>query len=218
MSEKKKFILAVPTVIIIIIFIVTMCFMIYNKNYKPLTKEEAMHLAERAVTIDNLSCQIMAKQEEKESVVNYKRKGNMVYRESDGCEEYLNIETSECVYIDEENKEAYKYISDSVIESYNEMIYIGIQSLKDENVEYKFKNYEKVNGIDCAAINLSNENTVMDLWLDRENGMVTKFAITYKVEGMEDSTTTYIYRYQIGKVTDENITVPDLSDYVVMDM
>lgn len=218
MPEKKKFILAVPTVIIIIIFIVTMSYMVYQKNYKPLTKEEAMHLAERAVTIDNLSCQIMAKQEDKESVVNYKRKGNIVYRESDNCEEYLNIETSECVYIDVENKEAYKYTSDSVIESYNEMIYIGIQSLRDESLIYKFVNYEKVNGINCAAVNLTGENTVMDLWLDRDTGMVTKFTITYKADGIEDSTTTYIYRYQIGKVTDENITVPELSDYIVMDI
>ena len=218
MQEKKKFILAVPTVIIIIIFIVAMSYLVYNKNFKPMTKEEALSLAQKAVNIDNFSCQVVTKQGDLETINDYKRKGNMVYMEAEDYKEYLNIDTSECVYIDDENKEAYTYTSDSVLESYNEIIYIGIQSLEDESFTYSFNKYEKINGIKCAAINLSSDSINADLWLDRDTGMVAKFVITYKAEGMEDSATTYIYRYQIGNVTDENVKVPDLSDYTLLEM
>ena len=218
MQEKKKFILAVPTVIIIIIFIIAMSYMIYNKNFKPLDKEEALSLARQAVNIDNFSCQIVTQQGDTETTTDYKRKGNMVYMQAEDYKEYLNIDTTECVYIDDENKEAYMYESDSVLENYNGMIYSGIQSLEDESFSYNFNKYEKVNGIDCAAINLTSDSIDADLWLDRDNGMVTKFVITYKAEELEDSSTTYIYRYQIGNVTDDNVTIPDLTEYTVIEM
>lgn len=217
MQEKKKFILAVPTVIIIIIFIIALAYLIYSKNFKPLSKEKAIELAEMAVTIDNFSCQLVIEQDGEEFVTDYKRKDNIVYMKEVDYEEYLNIDTSECVYIDRENKEAYTYTSDSVLESYNTRLYAGIQSLENGDYSYTFNEYEKVNGIKCASITLSNDSENIDMWIDTKAGMITKYVITNKSEE-DGNSATYIYRYQIGNVTDEDVKVPDLSEYTVLEM
>ena len=217
MQEKKKFILAVPTVIIIIIFIIALAYLIYSKNFKPLSKEKAIELAEMAVTIDNFSCQLVIEQDGEEFVTDYKRKDNIVYMKEVDYEEYLNIDTSECVYVDRENKEAYTYTSDSVLESYNTILYAGIQSLENGDYSYTFNEYEKVNGIKCASITLSNDSENIDMWIDTKAGMITKYVITNKSEE-DGNSATYIYRYQIGNVTDEDVKVPDLSEYTVLEM
>ncbi len=217
MQEKKKFILAVPTVIIIIIFIIALAYLIYSKNFKPLSKEKAIELAEMAVTIDNFSCQLVIEQDGEEFVTDYKRKDNIVYMKEVDYEEYLNIDTSECVYVDRENKEAYTYTSDSVLKSYNTRLYAGIQSLENGDYSYTFNEYEKVNGIKCASITLSNDSENIDMWIDTKAGMITKYVITNKSEE-DGNSATYIYRYQIGNVTDEDVKVPDLSEYTVLEM
>lgn len=217
MQEKKKFILAVPTVIIIIIFIIALAYLIYSQNFKPLSKEKAIELAEMAVTIDNFSCQLVIEQDGEEFVTDYKRKDNIVYMKEVDYEEYLNIDTSECVYVDRENKEAYTYTSDSVLESYNTRLYAGIQSLENGDYSYTFNEYEKVNGIKCASITLSNDSENIDMWIDTKAGMITKYVITNKSEE-DGNSATYIYRYQIGNVTDEDVKVPDLSEYTVLEM
>lgn len=219
MQEKKKFILAVPTVIIIIIFIISMIFIFYKKNIKDMTKDEALVLAEKVLRIDNLSCQIVAKQGETETTTNYKRFGKYIYMENDELKQYLDTDTSECVYVDTKEKEAYKYNSNAIIDNYNEMIYTGVSFLKDETLNYKFNKYEKVNGIECVSITLSNESTNVNIWFDKSSGMVAKFSIKYLEEEGEE--TTYVYRYQIGKVNEEEIKAPDLNTlegYDILDM
>ena len=218
MQEKKKFVLAVPTVIIIIIFIIALGYLIYSKNFKPLSKEKAIELAEKSVTVDNFSCQLVIEQDGEEIVADYKRKENMVYMKEIDYEEYLNIDTAECVYVDRENKEAYAYTSDSVLESYNTRLYAGIKSLEDENYSYTFNKYEKVNGIKCASITLDSDLENINMWLDTKTGMVTKYVVTNKSEGGDKFPITYIYRYQTGNVTDDDIKIPDLSDYTVLEM
>ncbi len=219
MQEKKKFILAVPTVIIIIIFIISIFFIFYKKNIKDMTKDEALVLAEKVLRIDNLSCEIIAKQGDTENATDYKRLGKLVYMKSDELEQYLDTEKEECIYVDTAEKEAYKYSSNAVIDSYNEMIYTGVSFLKDESLNYKFNKYEKVNGIDCASITLNNSTTNINMWLDKSSGMITKFSIKYLEE--EGDETTYVYRYQIGKVKENEVKAPDLSSlegYDILDM
>ena len=208
MQEKKKFILAVPTVIIIIIFIISIFFIFYKKNIKDMTKDEALVLAEKVLRIDNLSCEIIAKQGDTENATDYKRLGKLVYMKSDELEQYLDTEKEECIYS-----------SNAVIDSYNEMIYTGVSFLKDESLNYKFNKYEKVNGIDCASITLNNSTTNINMWLDKSSGMITKFSIKYLEE--EGDETTYVYRYQIGKVKENEVKAPDLSSlegYDILDM
>ena len=91
MQEKKKFVLAVPTVIIIIIFIIALGYLIYSKNFKPLSKEKAIELAEKSVTVDNFSCQLVIEQDGEEIVADYKRKDNMVYMKEIDYEEQEEI-------------------------------------------------------------------------------------------------------------------------------
>ena len=218
MQEKKKFVLAIPTVIIIIIFIIALGYLIYSKNFKPLSKEKAIELAEMAVTEDNFSCQLVVEQDGEEIVTDYKRKGNVVYMKEVDYEEYLNIDTAECVYVDQENKEAYTYTSDSVLESYNTRLYAGIQNLENNDYSYTFNKYEKVNGIKCASITLDSDVKNINMWIDTKTGMVTKYVLTNKSEGENNNPITYVYRYQIGNVKDEDVKIPDLSDYTVLEM
>lgn len=217
MQEKKKFILAVPTVIVIIIFIIGMSLIYYNKNYKPLSQEEALNLAKRAVAIDNLSCQVVVKQNDNESTTDYKRNSSKVYIKADDYIELVDTKSNECTYIDEENKEVYKYVSDSVLESFNSIIYAGIQALQDSTMSYSFEKYEKINGIKCAAVKVKDKSTEITMWIDRDTGMLAKFEIVYKADEEEDSKTEYIYRYQIGSVTDDDLKLPSTEDYTLMD-
>jgi len=217
MEEKKKFILAVPTVIVIIVFIVGMSWIFYNKNYKPLSREEAANLAKQTLNIDNLSCQVIVKQEDNEQTTDYKRKGSIIYIKSDEFIEIIDMDNDECSYIDEENKEVYQYESKSVLESYNGIIYAGVQALEDKEMSYSFEKYEKSNGIKCAKVKLQDKSTEITMWIDRDTGMIAKFEIVYKADEEEDSKTEYIYRYQIGSVKDEDVKMPNIEDYTVVD-
>lgn len=225
MQETKKISLAIPTIIVIIIFIILMSYMIYNKNYKYMSKElnrqEALELAQKVAQIDDLSCQVITKKNDKESTTNYKRKGNMVYIETEDNKEYINIETKKCTYIDEENKEAYEYTSDSVIESYNETIYTAIQFLNNNSFSYEFVGDNKINGIKCAEIKLNSDDINVDMFLDRKTGMIVKFIINYKENSdnqENNDVITYIYRYQIGSFGKNSINIPSLDEYTVMNM
>lgn len=219
MQKKKRIVLALPTVIIIIIFIITTSYIFYNRNYKymnkPLDRKKALELAQKVLEVDDLSCQVITKKDDKDTVTNYKRKNNMIYIETEECKEYINMETKKCTYIDDENKEAYEYTSDSVIESYNETIYTAIQFLNDDNLSYKFMKDEKINGIKCAEIELSSKEIDVDLFIDRKTGMLAKFIIKYKED---NDIITYIYRYQIGSFGNKSITVPSLEGYEIMNM
>lgn len=56
------------------------------------------------------------------------------------------------------------------------------------------------------------------MWIDTKTGMVTKYVLTNKSEGENNNPITYVYRYQIGNVKDEDVKIPDLSDYTVLEM
>ena len=58
MNEKKTFILAVPTVIIIIIAIVGISLIFYNRNFKKMNRDDVKTLAQKVATIVNISCEI----------------------------------------------------------------------------------------------------------------------------------------------------------------
>ena len=199
MQEKKKFILAIPTIVVIIIFIIGMCLIYYNKNYKPLSREDALNLAKRAVTIDNLSCQVVVKQTDSETTTDYKRLGSKICSKSNDYIELINLDNNESTYIDKENKEVYKYVSNSVLESYNSTIYIGVQVLQDNSMKYSFEKYEKFNGIKCAVVKVFDNSTEYTMWIDRDTGMLAKFKVLYRADEEED------------------LKLPETDDYTLMD-
>ena len=90
--------------------------------------------------------------------------------------------------------------------------------LESNDYEYIFKDYETVNGVKCVAFSLSNTNTTFDIWLDKSNGMIVKMVCNYSAEGEKTISTTMLYRYKIGSVTDEEVQKPNLEGYTIIDL
>ena len=222
MNEKKTFILAVPTVIIIIIAIVGISLIFYNRNFKKMNRDDVKTLAQKVATIDNISCEIAIESSEENvesSISDYKLKDGKLISKSDTFEIYDNKDEQSLIQIDRDSKEAYVYSEyDSQIDDFEAMLCTAEKLLESNDYEYIFKDYETVNGVKCVAFSLSNTNTTFDIWLDKSNGMIVKMVCNYSAEGEKTISTTMLYRYKIGSVTDEEVQKPNLEGYTIIDL
>lgn len=222
MNEKKTFILAVPTVIIIIIAIVGISLIFYNRNFKKMNRDDVKTLAQKVATIDNISCEIAIESSEGNvgsSISDYKLKDGKLISKIDTFEIYDNKDEQSLIQIDRDSKEAYVYSEyDSQIDDFEAMLCTAEKLLESNDYEYIFKDYETVNGVKCVAFSLSNTNTTFDIWLDKSNGMIVKMVCNYSAEGEKTISTTMLYRYKIGSVTDEEVQKPNLEGYTIIDL
>lgn len=222
MNEKKTFILAVPTVIIIIIAIVGISLIFYNRNFKKMNRDDVKTLAQKVATIDNISCEIAIESSEENvesSISDYKLKDGKLIGKIDTFEIYDNKDEQSLIQIDRDSKEAYVYSEyDSQIDDFEAMLCTAEKLLESNDYEYIFKDYETVNGVKCVAFSLSNTNTTFDIWLDKSNGMIVKMVCNYSAEGEKTISTTMLYRYKIGSVTDEEVQKPNLEGYTIIDL
>lgn len=222
MNEKKTFILAVPTVIIIIIAIVGISLIFYNRNFKKMNRDDVKTLAQKVATIDNISCEIAIESSEENvesSISDYKLKDGKLIGKIDTFEIYDNKNEQSLIQIDRDSKEAYVYSEyDSQIDDFEAMLCTAEKLLESNDYEYIFKDYETVNGVKCVAFSLSNTNTTFDIWLDKSNGMIVKMVCNYSAEGEKTISTTMLYRYKIGSVTDEEVQKPNLEGYTIIDL
>lgn len=222
MNEKKTFILAVPTVIIIIIAVVGISLIFYNRNFKKMNRDDVKTLAQKVATIDNISCEIAIESSEENvesSISDYKLKDGKLISKIDTFEIYDNKDEQSLIQIDNDSKEAYVYSEyDSQIDDFEAMLCTAEKLLESNDYEYLFKDYETVNGVKCVAFSLSNSNTTFDIWLDKSNGMIVKMVCNYSAEGEDSITTTMLYRYKIGSVTDEDVQKPNLEGYTIIDL
>ncbi len=222
MNEKKTFILAVPTVIIIIIAVVGISLIFYNRNFKKMNRDDVKTLAQKVATIDNISCEIAIESSEENvesSISDYKLKDGKLISKIDTFEIYDNKDEQSLIQIDNDSKEAYVYSEyDSQIDDFEAMLCTAEKLLESNDYEYLFKDYETVNGVKCVAFSLSNSNTTFDIWLDKSNGMIVKMVCSYSAEGEDSITTTMLYRYKIGSVTDEEVQKPNLEGYTIIDL
>lgn len=222
MNEKKTFILAVPTVIIIIIAIVGISLIFYNRNFKKMNRDDVKTLAQKVATIDNISCEIAIESSEENvesSISDYKLKDGKLISKIDTFEIYDNKDEQSLIQIDRDSKEAYVYSEyDSQIDDFEAMLCTAEKLLESNDYEYIFKDYETVNGVKCVVFSLSNTNTTFDIWLDKSNGMIVKMVCNYSAEGEKTISTTMLYRYKIGSVTDEEVQKPNLEGYTIIDL
>lgn len=222
MNEKKTFILAVPTVIIIIIVIVGISLIFYNRNFKKMNRDDVKALAQKVATIDNISCEIAIESSEENvesSISDYKLKSGKLISKIDTFEIYDNKDEQSLIQIDRDSKEAYVYSEyNSQIDDFEAMLCTAEKLLESNDYEYIFKDYETVNGVKCVAFSLSNTNTTFDIWLDKSNGMIVKMVCNYSAEGEKTISTTMLYRYKIGSVTDEEVQKPNLEGYTIIDL
>ncbi len=222
MEQKKKFILAIPTIIIIIVTIVGISLIFYNRHFKELSREDAKLLAEKVTSINNISCEIVTEstmQGSSQSIVDYKLKDNKLITKNNDYLTYENDDINSKIQIDDTEKIAFTFKEyESDIQIFKESLCSAVQLLKSEECEYKFIKYETMNGIKCAEIELTEANARFDIWLDRKNGMIVKFEGHDNIEGVGEVTMTRYYRYQIGTVTDNDVSEPDLSGYTIEEL
>lgn len=216
MKEKKKFALLVPT-IVIILAIVGISMIFYNRNLKNMSREDAKTLAQKVAIIENISCEIVTESNETEQgqyVVDYKLKDNKMVSKTDYYTIYDDANKNTKVQIDDNEKIAYLYNEyKSEILTFKEMLCMVEKMLESDEYKYEFVAYETMNGIKCTNFSLSKEDTTFNVWLDKSNGMIVKIECHYHVPNTEKIDKVMYYRYKIGDVIDEEVETPDLSGY-----
>lgn len=221
MKEKKIFILAVPTIIIIVIAIIGISLIFYSRNFKKMSKEDVKLLAQKVAKIENISCEVVTttdKEEGIQSVEDYKLKNGVMISKVDDFVIYDNKETQTLMQIDDEEKLVYTYGQyNSEIDNFKTMLLTAESLLMNDKNEYVFKDLVTMNGIKCINFELKNNDTVFEIWMDKKTGMIVKMDTHYGT-GDSQMNISVVYRYQIDNVKDEDIVIPDTTGYKVINL
>ena len=141
MKENKKFILAIPTLIIIVVTIIGISLIFYNRNLKEMSREDARLLASKVIDINNISCEIVTQnslQSDVQDVVDYKMKDNKVISIDDSYTVFEDLSQKVKIQIDDSEKTAYVYsVYTDEITNFQEMLYTAEKLLESEEYEYK---------------------------------------------------------------------------------
>lgn len=221
MEEKKKFILAIPTLIIIFVTILGFSLIFYNRNIKGLSREDAKLLTQKVLGVSNISCEIVTESSNEidNDIVSYKLKDSKLVEKTKYYTIYDDEESKNKIQIDNEEKIAYIYSEyQSETTTFKEMIYKANELLENNDYNYKFNSYETMNGVKCASFTLSNSDADFNIWLDKSNGMITKIECIYHSESSGDINKNMYYRYQLNCVSDEDIAEPNLEEYTVVNL
>ena len=222
MKEKKVFILAVPTIVIIGVFIIGVAAIFYNRNFKKLSRDDAKALAGKVALIENISCEIVTESSENggfRTVSDYKLKDGKLISKVDNFRIYDDSSQKSLIQIDDDAKTAYVY-SDykSEIDNFKNLICSAEKLLESNDLEYAFKEYSTVNGVKCVNFTLSNKEVSYNIWLDRSSGMIVKMECRYFSTGGDDNVNNIYYRYQLNNVTDDMVVKPSLDGYSVVEL
>lgn len=221
MKEKKIFILAVPTIIIIIIAIVGIFLIFYSRNFKKMSREDVQFLAQKVANIENISCEVVTttdKEESIQSVEDYKLKNGVMISKVDDFVIYDNRNTQTLMQIDDDEKLVYTYGKyNSEIDNFKTMLLTAESLLMNDKNEYIFKDFITMNGIKCINFELKNNDTVFDIWMDKKTGMIVKMDTHYGT-GDSQMNISVVYRYQIDNVKDEDVDMPNTTGYKVINL
>lgn len=216
MNEKKKVVFVIPT-LIIIVAIIGILIIFYNRNIKKMSREDMMNLAQKVAMIDNISCEIVTESNEIENgqyIVDYKLKDNRMISKTEYYTIYDCSDDNTKIQIDDNEKIAYIYNEyKSEIMSFREMLCTARKMLESNEYNYEFVGYEMMNGIKCVAFNLFKDDSTFNIWIDKTNGMIVKIECHYHMEDTEKIDTVMYYRYKIGEVKDEEVQKPNLTGY-----
>lgn len=141
MNEKKKVVFVIPT-LIIIVAIVGISIIFYNRNIKKMSREDVMNLAQKVAIVDNISCEIVTESNEIENgqyIVDYKLKGNKMVSKTDYYMIYDNSDENTKIQIDDNEKIAYIYKQyKSEIMSFKEMLCMAEKMLESNEYDFEF--------------------------------------------------------------------------------
>lgn len=221
MKEKKIFILAIPTIIIIMFTVAGISLIFYNRNFKEMTKEDVQLLAQKVAKIENISCEVITttdKVEGVQTVEDYKLKNGVMVSKVDDFVIYDNKETQTLMQIDDDEKLVYTYARyNSEIDNFRTMLLTAESLLMNEKSEYMFKGFTTMNGIKCVNFEIKNGDTIFEVWMDKKTGMIVKMDTHYG-KGDSQMNISVVYRYQIDNVQDEAVAVPNTDGYKVINL
>ena len=218
-KDKKVFILAIPTIVIIIVVAIGMLLIFYNRNYKKMSRDDVKILSQKVAIIDNISCELVTNAGGIETVSDYKMKGNRMVCKTDGFTTYDNKDEQKIVQLVDSEKRAYTYSNyKSEIDDFRAMICSVAKSFEDEKYSYQFQKYETINGIKCVNFILQNDEVEFNIWLDRTSGMIVKMICHNKSDNQNETDSTLYFRYQIGNVSESQVQKPDLSGFEVTEL
>ena len=219
MKEKKVFILAIPTIIVIIVVIVGIALIFYNRNFKKMSKDDAYVLASKVAVINNISCEVLTETNYGTARVDYKVKDNTVLSVTSGLGGDYTIfdDGNNKVQIDKEGKEAYVYHDYQAEKDIFMQELCQVAKLLENNTyQYTFVEFTKMNGLKVAHFKLEDQNSTYDVWIDRTTGIVQQ--IDYVNKTQEDEWFKKHYRYSVDSVTDDQVKKPDITDYEIIDL
>lgn len=221
MKDKKRYVFILPS-IAIIIAIVGILMIFYNRNIKEMNREDAKILAQKVARIENISCEIITESndiEEGQYMVDYKLKDGKMISKTDYYTIYDNSEENTKIQVDDNEKIAYVYNEyKSEIMSFKEMLCTVEKMLESDEYNYEFVGYETMNGTKCVAFILYKSDSTFNVWLDKNNGMIVKIECHYHMGDTEKIDTVMYYRYKIGNVIDEEVSKPDLAGYTIIQL
>lgn len=221
MKERKKFILAIPTILIIIVVVIGISLIYYNRNVKKMTRDDIKLLSQKVATVDNISCEVIASNStdnSNQSVEDYKLKDGIMISRADDFVIYDNKNEQTLMQIDDEEKLVYTYSEyNSEIDVFMKRLLTVESLLENEENDYIFKDYATMNGIKCVNFEIKNADTTFEIWLDKKTGMIVRMDTHYG-EGESSVNVSVVYRYQINNVTDEDVVKPNTDNYSVIEL
>lgn len=146
--------------------------------------------------------------------------------------EYANINSDERIYVYETDKKAIIEKSDISQMKNNSNSIKNVPFVINRNslfqkigTTFVYSIYTDTYdcGKECYVLNDRSENNIWEIWIDKETGLPIKeinrngtksfFPGTNVVKEIKDNIQEY--KYEFNKVTDEDVKVPELSDYTV---
>lgn len=174
---------------------------------------------------DNFSLTIERYREEAENikqqeiVVLYHRDNKNVWKNKGQENRYEDRQNNELMYIDEASKTIHKYDTTRMLDGWreiNNVFYIDTYVRTWANILLSFDisiRTEKVDGVDCYVL----KNNYIELYINKDTyepvqeKSVTEYGTEEKL--------TYItkYQYQYGNVTQEDVKLPDITNYTMIE-
>lgn len=141
MRDRNKGIFVIPS-LVIIVAIIGIVVIFYNRNIKKMSREDAKTLAQKVATINNISCEIITESNELtegQYAVDYKLKDNKMVTKTDYYTIYVDSDENSKIQIDDNEKIAYvyNYYNDEIM-AFKEMLCTARKMLDSDGYRYEF--------------------------------------------------------------------------------
>lgn len=222
-------VLIIVIVILLIIFGIKVSGIKIFKQKDELSLEQIKEIIAKSENITNYTCKY--NDGEQDLIRKYNKNKELVEKKEEKY--YMDYGKNETVGIKEDKKIAFKteVLSNDIISQQRK----SLNELLDKTEEYKYIGEENYNGIDCIIIELKNnfeelngwywnldiektnkeyknEKIINRIWIAKEEGVIIKNIVKIGEEEKSQE-----YEYEFNSVSDEEVKVPDLSGYKLIE-